>query len=379
MPDYALLRVIWWLLLGVLLTGYAVMDGFDLGVAILLPFVGRSDVERRIMINTVGPVWEGNQVWIILGAGAIFAAWPPVYAVTFSSLYFAMLILLAALILRPVGFKFRSKVDDRRWRLTWDIALFLGGFVPALLFGVAIGNILQGIPFYFDDSLRNFYTGNFFGLLNPFALLCGVMGVAMLTMQGGYYLAVKTTEKIQERAIIFARLASLVLIILFAIAGLWIMQGITGYSITSHIAYDGPSNPFYKQVIQATGGWLHNYIRNPLLLLVPLLGFIGALFAMTFAKIGSGKFAFLASSASVISIIATVGVTMFPFILPSSSNPSQSLTVWDASSSQTTLFIMLIAAAILMPIILLYTAWVYRVLRGKITGTDIERDDKTLY
>jgi len=185
MLDYGTLRVIWWLLLGVLLVGFAVMDGFDLGVGMLLPIVGRTNIERRVIINTIAPVWEGNQVWIILGAGALFAAWPAVYALAFSGFYFAMLLVLAGLILRPVGFKYRSKIESETWRTVWDTALFLGGFIPAFIFGVALGNILQGTPFHFDITLRAFYTGSFWGLLNPFAILCGLVSVFMLAMHGG--------------------------------------------------------------------------------------------------------------------------------------------------------------------------------------------------
>ena len=168
--DYATLRLIWWLLLGILLIGFAVMDGFDLGVATLLPAVARTDEERRIVLNVIGPVWEGNQVWLILGGGAIFAAFPPLYAVSFSGFYIAMFLILVALILRPVGFKFRSKVPDPRWRAVWDWALFASGLVPSLVFGVAMGNVLLGVPFHFDDTLRVYYEGGLFGLLTPFAL-----------------------------------------------------------------------------------------------------------------------------------------------------------------------------------------------------------------
>lgn len=184
--DYETLRVIWWLLLGILLIGFAVMDGFDLGVAMWLPWLAKTDIERRILINSIGATWEGNQVWFILGGGAIFAAWPALYALSFSGFYFAMLLVLLALILRPVGFKYRSKLADPRWRSFWDYALFVGGFVPALIFGVAIGNVLQGVPFHFDEYLRPFYTGSFLDLLNPFALLCGLLSVLMLAMHGAF-------------------------------------------------------------------------------------------------------------------------------------------------------------------------------------------------
>ena len=207
--DYATLRLIWWLLLGILLIGFAVMDGFDLGVATLLPAVARTDEERRIVLNVIGPVWEGNQVWLILGGGAIFAAFPPLYAVSFSGFYIAMFLILVALILRPVGFKFRSKVPDPRWRAAWDWALFVSGLVPALVFGVAMGNVLLGVPFHFDDTLRIFYEGGLFGLLTPFALLCGLVSVAMLVMHGAAMLAMKTSGAIAERARRYGSLAAL--------------------------------------------------------------------------------------------------------------------------------------------------------------------------
>ncbi|WP_068306912.1 cytochrome d ubiquinol oxidase subunit II, partial [Pararhodobacter sp. CCB-MM2] len=199
-----ILRVIWWLLLGVLLTGFALTDGFDMGVGALLPFVAKSDTQRRVVINTVGPVWEGNQVWFILGGGAIFAAWPPLYAVSFSGFYLAMFLILAALILRPVGFKYRSKRESALWRSSWDWALFIGGAVPALLFGVAVGNVLQGVPFHFTPSLMPIYEGSalgkLFALLNPFALLTGVVSLSMLLMHGAAWLGLKTEGEIAARA-----------------------------------------------------------------------------------------------------------------------------------------------------------------------------------
>ena len=161
--SYETLRLVWWLLIGVLLIGFAITDGFDLGTGMLLPFAGKTDLERRVIINSIGPVWEGNQVWLILGGGAIFAAWPQLYAVSFSGFYLAMFVILVALILRPVAFKFRSKREDASWRARWDIALFIGGFVPALIFGVAMGNVLQGVPFRFSDDMHIFYEGSFLG------------------------------------------------------------------------------------------------------------------------------------------------------------------------------------------------------------------------
>ncbi|KTD08971.1 cytochrome d ubiquinol oxidase subunit II [Legionella gratiana] len=375
--DYETLRIIWWVLLGVLLIGFAIMDGFDLGVAMWLPWLAKTDMERRVLINSIAPTWEGNQVWFILGGGAIFAAWPTLYALSFSGFYFAMLLVLLALILRPVGFKYRSKLTNTHWRLFWDYSLFVGGIVPALIFGVAIGNVLQGVPFYFDDYLRPFYTGNFFSLLNPFALLCGLLSVVMLAMHGAFFLNLKTEGHLQQRAINAGKISALFTLLLFISGGIWLHYGIDGYTLNSALAHDGPSNPHYKAVIQQADAWFSNYRTFPITLLAPGIGISAALLALITSK--HAKTAFICSALSVAGIITTVGVSMFPFILPSSTYPEQSLLVWDSSSSQFTLFIMLIATVILLPIVLLYTAWVYRVLRGKITEKTIIKNKDTAY
>jgi len=369
--DYETLRVIWWLLLGVLLIGFAVMDGFDLGVGMLLPFVAKTDTERRIVINTIGPVWEGNQVWLILGGGAIFAAWPPLYAVSFSGFYLAMFAILFALILRPVGFKYRSKRESPRWRAGWDWALFIGGFVPALIFGVAVGNVLQGVPFRFADDMRIFYEGSFFGLLNPYALLCGLLSVAMLTMHGASWLMLKSDGAVAARARRFGTIAAIVVIVLFALGGVFVLAGIGGYTITSPIDWSGPSNPLLKTAVREHGAWFANYQTRSWLYIVPAMGFVGAAGAFIAMRLRLEVTTLLLSAASILGIIATVGVSMFPFILPSSLDPKSSLTVWDASSSHMTLFIMLIATVIFLPMILAYTSWVYKVLWGKVDARSI--------
>ncbi len=364
--DYETLRIIWWLLLGVLLIGFAVTDGFDLGVGTLLPFVAKTDTERRIAINSIGATWEGNQVWLILGGGAIFAAWPPLYAVSFSGFYLAMFAILLALILRPVAFKYRSKRDSAGWKAGWDWALFVGGFVPSLIFGVAVGNVLQGVPFRFDGDMRIFYEGSFFALLNPYALLCGLLSVAMLVMHGAAWLLVKTDGVVAERARRFGMVAALVVIVLFALGGLFLWMGIDGYRIASAIDVEGPSNPLLKTVEHSAGAWLANYGSHPWMMIAPALGFLGAAVALL-AMLGRREVTVLLfSKLAIFGIISTVGLSMFPFILPSSLDPRSSLTVWDASSSHLTLFIMLVVAVIFLPIVLAYTAWVYRVLWGKV-------------
>ena len=379
MIDYATLRVIWWVLMGVLLCGFAVMDGFDLGVAALLPVVAKTDLERRVAINTVAPVWEGNQVWLILGGGVLFAAWPFLYAVSFSGFYLAMFLVLLTLIVRPVGFKFRSKLTHSRWRASWDWALSIAGFLSALTFGVAVGNVLQGVPFHFDDTLRSFYTGSFFALFNPFALLCGLVSVAMLLMHGALYLSVKVEAPIRHRAIRTARLAAVALVALFVGAGCWVAYFLKGYTLTGQVNPAGFSNPLGKSISLQTGAWMMNYTTHPWFILAPAMGIGGAFLALLLASGRSGKLAFLASSISVFGVVATVGVSMFPFLLPSSSNPGESLLIWDASASQLSLMIMLICAIIFLPIILAYTTWVYRVMRGKVRETYIKENEHGTY
>ncbi|MFW5661102.1 MAG: cytochrome d ubiquinol oxidase subunit II, partial [Oceanicaulis sp.] len=316
--SYEMLRVIWWALLGVLLIGFAITDGFDLGVGALLPIVAKTDTERRLVINTVGPTWEGNQVWLILGGGAIFAAWPMVYATAFSAFYLAMFVVLAALILRPVGFKYRSKREDKRWRSFWDWALFAGGFVPALIFGVAVGNLLVGAPFRIDDDLRIFWDGSFFGLLNPFALLCGLLSVSMLMLHGAAWLSMKLEYGVvRDRARALAPAFAFISIGLFALGGLWVAFGDLGYS-AAPVDTAGPSNPLLTQTTATAGGWLSNYADHPWTILAPVLGFAGAGLALIGLRANSEWLTFTGSKLSVIGIISTVGVSMFPFILPSS-------------------------------------------------------------
>ena len=369
--SYETLRLIWWLLIGVLLIGFAVTDGFDLGTGILLPFAGKTDLERRVIINSIGPVWEGNQVWLILGGGAIFAAWPQLYAVSFSGFYLAMFVILVALILRPVAFKFRSKREDASWRARWDIALFIGGFVPALIFGVAMGNVLQGVPFRFSDDMHIFYEGSFFGLLNPFALLAGLVSVAMLVMHGATWLQVKTEGLVAERARTFGSVAAVATVVLYAAAGVALWAMVDGYRITSAISVAGPSNPMFKTAEVAAGAWFLNYAAHPWTWAAPVLGLAAPLLALVFLRLRRAVPALLASALGIAAIILSVGASMFPFILPSSLDPRASLTVWDSSSSHMTLFIMLVATTIFIPIIVAYTSWVYKVLWGKVDGQTI--------
>lgn len=373
MLDYETLRVIWWLILGVLLIGFAITDGFDMGVGAIFRFAGRTDDERRALLESVEPVWEGNQVWFILGGGAAFAAWPLLYAASFSGLYLALFLVLVAFILRPVGFTFRGKLVEPAWRNVWDWALCVGGAVPALLFGVAFGNLFLGVSFHFDELQRPVYTAGFFNLLHPFALLSGLVSLSMLVMHGATYASMKTDGAIASRTAAVARIAALVFIITFVAGGVWIAAGLDGQRILSAVNGTGPSNPVLKSVAVAQGAWLDNYRAHALLWLAPAGAVGAALLTHFLLRAGRSGLAFVTSALVQAGTILTAGIALFPFLMPSSTTPNHGLTVWDASSSAKTLGIMLVAVALFLPIVLAYTTWVYRVLRGRVTLEAIRR------
>lgn len=368
MIDYELLRELWWLLLGVLLIGFALTDGYDLGLGAILRLIGRDDVERRMALEAIEPNWEGNQVWFILGGGAVFAAWPLLYAASFSAFYFAMFLLLVALILRPVGFAFRNRLPHARWRGAWDWALTVAGAVPSLVFGVAFGNLFLGVPFHFTEALLPVYDGSFLGLFHPFALLAGAVSLSMLVMHGASYAAMRVEDPVGARARRIARIAAGAAAATFAAAGLW-LRALPGSALVGAWNTGAPSDPLAKQAIAVDGGWLANYALHPWLIALPALAF-AALLAV--ALLRSRSWAFLASGTAVACIILTAGVSLFPFLMPSATDPAHGLTVWDASSSQLTLAIMLVAAAIFLPLILAYTAWAFRVMRGTVTRAHVQ-------
>ncbi|WP_331346535.1 cytochrome d ubiquinol oxidase subunit II [Cellvibrio sp. UBA7661] len=376
--DYETLRVIWWVLIGVLLIGFAVTDGFDLGVGALLRIIGKTDDERRVMINTIGPHWDGNQVWFITAGGALFAAWPLIYAASFSGFYFAMLIVLAALWLRPVGFDYRSKLENPRWRNAWDWALFVGGLVPSLLFGVAFGNLFLGVPFSYDEMLRPSYDGGLFGLLRPFALLAGLVSVSMLLMHGASWLQLKTDGFIRARAQRVGVVLGVATAVLFGLAGIWVAQ-LNGYQLLGSIDTNGPSNPLNKSVELVAGGWVKNYSLYSWMLAAPALGLLGALACAWFSAKARAGWAFVSSSLAIAGVILTAGFSMFPFLMPSNVQINSSLTLWDATSSHTTLMIMFVVACIFVPLILAYTLWGYWVMRGRLNEKAIVANSHQLY
>ncbi len=379
MFDYETLKLIWWVLVGVLLIGFALTDGFDLGAVILMPLIGRTDSERRVVLNTIGPHWEGNQVWLVTAAGALFAAWPIVYAASFSGFYWAMMLVLFALFARPLGFDYRSKLDNPNWRSRWDWALCLGSFVPALVFGVAFGNLFLGVPFMLDNTMRISYTGNFWGLLNPFAILAGLVSLTMLMTHGATWLMMRTDKQVLQRSRTATQILSTAYLITFIAAGLWLWFGIQGYSVISVIDFNGAIDPLSKVVEQNNPGWMANYTQYPIMRIAPIVGIIGGVLALLGATINRSALAFLGSSLAISGTICTAGFALFPFLMPSSIDFASSLTMWDAVSSHKTLGIMFIAAAIFVPIILVYTLWSYIKMWGTVKVADIGGDPHGLY
>ena len=377
--DYLTLKIIWWLFVGVLLIGFALMDGFDLGIGALLPFVARTDVQRRVMLNAIGPTWEGNQVWLITAGGALFAAWPLVYAAAFSGFYWAILLVLFALFFRPLGFDYRSKVADPRWRNAWDWGLFVGGFVPALVFGVAFGNLLQGVPLQYDEFVRPTYSGSFWGLLNPFALLAGIISLSMLIMHGAVFLQLRTEGDINARAKTAVRIFAIVFMVAFAGAGIWQAYGIDGYRIVSMPDAGTAFSPLAKKVEVAAGAWMQNYSTCGWTISAPVMAFAGGILALLLSGVNRPGLAFICSGSALTGVILTAGFAMFPFVIPSSLDPNSSLTVYDAVSSHRTLNLMFMAVVVFLPVVIGYTSWVYWVMRGKVTEEKIKEETHTAY
>ena len=330
------LQTIWFLLIGVLLIGYAILDGFDLGVGMLHLFIAKKDEERRILINSIGPVWDGNEVWLLTGGGAIFAAFPPVYATVFSGFYVALMLLLAALIFRAVSLEFRSKEPGATWRKSWDVAFAVGSFLPSLLFGVAIGNILRGIPLSPDGE----YAGTFFTLLNPFAVVTGVLAVAMFLMQGAAWLMVRTEGGLRARAQRVGIAATVATIALWAFA-----------TFVSRIA--------------AYHTW--NAYANPVAFVVPAAFVVFAVLTFLQFRKGAAGMTFLCSSLAVASLVGLVGLGLYPYMVPAHGDLAASLTIHNASSSELTLRTMLYIALGGVPIVLAYTIFIYSKFFGPVT------------
>ncbi|WP_324044674.1 cytochrome d ubiquinol oxidase subunit II [Aeromonas caviae] len=374
--DYETLKVIWWGLVLFLLVGFVVMDGFDLGVGMLLPVVGKTDDERRVLLNSVGPVWEGNQVWLIAGAGTLFAAWPLVYAAAFSALYVPFMFLLFGLFLRPVGFDYRSKLPDPVWRRWWDRALVVGGLLPTLVFGATLGFLLQGLPFRFDAALRIHYGA--FAFHWPLLLTCMGTALALLLLHGASFLQCKTQGEIARRSARHSLWLGPLATLLFALGGVWLSQ-MNGYRIAAIGDLNGALTPLMKEVAAVPAGWLGNFAAHPGLWAVPASGLLLPLVCALASASGRPRLAITASGGACAAMMLTVAIALFPFVLPSSLDPASSLTLWDGTSSERTLFIMLGIVAVLMPVNIGYTLWVYRVVRGKVSTEQVRQHGHSLY
>lgn len=374
--DYETLKVIWWGLVLFLLVGFVVMDGFDLGVGMLLPVVGKTDDERRVLLNSVGPVWEGNQVWLIAGAGTLFAAWPLVYAAAFSALYVPSMFLLFGLFLRPVGFDYRSKLPDPVWRRWWDRALVVGGLLPTLVFGATLGLVLQGLPFRFDAALRIHYGA--FAFHWPLLLTAMGTALALLLLHGASFLQCKTQGAIAARSARLALWLGPLASALFALGGVWLGE-MAGYRITAIGDLNGALTPLMKEVVAVPAGWLGNFVAHPVLWAVPVLGLLLPLVCALASRLGKSGLALVASGGACAAMMLTVAIAVFPFVLPSSLDPASSLTLWDSTSSERTLLIMLGIVGVLMPVNIGYTLWVYRVVRGRVSAEQVRQHGHSLY
>lgn len=378
MFDYENLRLFTWAVVGVLLIGFTITDGFDMGVAALLPVMGKKNLERRVMLNAIAPHWDGNQVWLITAGGAIFAIWPLVYAAAFSGFYIAMLLVLASLWLRPIGMDYRAKIDNPQWRNACDIALFISGVIPPIIFGVGFGNLLVGVPFELNNLLMLDYQGGFFDLLTPFPILCGLVSLTMVVTQGAAFLQMKTKHELRTRAQNITLWGAGATMLLFMFGGLFAASQ-SGYIIIGAMLKDGISNPLNKQVVSIASDLLHNFSEMPQLWLIPFTAVTSLLVCFWATVSRRAGVAFTMSSIAIACIILTAGVTLFPMIMPSSINPSHSLTLWDATSSEKTLGIISIVAIIVVPVILGYTAWCYYKMFGRLDNNYIRSNSSSLY
>lgn len=370
MEPYAVLQITWWLLLGVLLIGLAVMMGMDMGVGTILRYVGRTDLERRVALNIIGPHWEGNQVWFVLGGGAVFAAFPLIYATAFSGLYVVMLLLLWSMIMRPLSFEYRGKLPSEAWRNLWDWTLFISGLVPMVIFGAAFGNLFEGVPFHFSWNLTSTFSGSFIALLNPFAILCALLSVSLSVFMGAVTLMNGAEGVVYDRARTLARWSPVIAIVLFAIGGLWV-HGMQGYVLAGSPGAGIAQTPLQQTVTLTDGAWFTNFNTDARLWFLPALGFAGMLLGLLAATARRSHLAWWLGALAWVGVIGTAGVALFPFLLPSSSVPAQSLTIWNSSSSELTLTWMLGFTAVFIPLIVWYTSWAFYVMRGKVKEKDI--------
>ncbi|QDH13348.1 cytochrome d ubiquinol oxidase subunit II [Formicincola oecophyllae] len=374
MTTYVILKLIWWVLLGVLMASIGLMVGMDMGVGILLNFIGRTGDERGTILRAIDPHWEGNQTWFILGGGAVFAAFPTLYGTSFSVFYVVMILLLFSMILRPLGFGYRDQVNSARWRTIWDWTLFISGFLPMFVFGAAFGNVMEGVGYHFTWTGQYVQDECFLSyLLNPFAILCGLISVALAIQGGAAILMVDTVDPIYARARKFGVPAGLIAAVLFVLGGFWVGH-IKGF-VATKVTPDMPANPLLhgQEAVMRMGALLEHFHANPILWAIPAVGILGMVLTSLFMMANKPGLGWWCGVLTWFGVIGTVGTAMFPFLMPSFTNPNQSLTLWNATGSEYGLIGMLIAAAITLPVVFAYTGWSFWVMRGKVqpvTGED---------
>lgn len=343
--DISVFQVIWFVLWSVLWAVYFMLDGFVLGTGFLSTFIAKNDTEKRILINAIGPVWDGNEVWLLTAGGATFAAFPTTYALMFSNLYSALILLLFALIVRGVSFEFRGKLEGALWKEAWDKAILVSSFLPALLFGVAFGNIFKGIPMRNDFTTLQFaYDGTLVGLLNPYGLITGALFVLLFAVHGSLYISLKTVGELSSRATAMAnRLWPALLIVAVVFLG-----------------YTWPATKLYN-----------NYINTPLLLIIPVIAVVSLVMVKVFARTSQTGKAFIFSCLTIVFVVFTGVAGLFPNLLPSNLDAASNLTIYNSSSSLLTLKIMTVVACIFVPTVICYKIWVYRIFRAPVTDEDV--------
>ncbi|MBT0665773.1 cytochrome d ubiquinol oxidase subunit II [Geobacter pelophilus] len=346
--DISVFQIIWFVLWGVLWAVYFMLDGFVLGTGFLAGILAKNDTEKRVLINSVGPVWDGNEVWLITAGGATFAAFPTTYALMFSNLYSALILLLFALIVRGVSFEFRGKLEGSTWKKSWDVAIIISSFLPALLFGVAFGNIFKGIPMKNDFAAVNFsYDGTLIGLLNPYGLVTGILFVLLFAVHGALYVAIKTSDELSQRAGVLAN-------------KLWFPLLVVAVAF---LGYSYPATKLYA-----------NFLNAPILVIIPLIAVASLLLVKLFALKGAMHKAFLFSCLTIVFVVFTGVTGLFPNLIPSSLDPASNLTIFNSSSSLLTLQIMTVVALIMVPTVICYKIWVYRIFRAPVRAEDVLTD-----
>lgn len=380
MIEFNVLKIVWWMIVGGILMTYASTAGYDLGITMILPFL-KDERDKRVALNVSAPTWDGNQSWIIFAGGALFVVWPLVYSTAFSGIYAGILCILWGFFLRPPGYDYRSKIDNALWRRFWDFGLFISSVLPVLIFGVIFGNCLVGYPFHFDPlTMRSFYTGNFLGLLNVFGVGCGIVSLIMILMHGSAYLARRTEDNLQLLARRIHAVTTIVLVILFTVLGILLFNA-NGY-ILKYSPNHAIDDVLGNLVVSYKGAWVDSYNTYHWKYYGPIGMYVGAIISLWGNAFSWYTTCFWGSVMCVCGVIATGGLSLFPFLMPSSTNPDESITVWNAASTQYALNIMLYFAVILFTFITVYKIFSFYTIwqkKGTLSRQDVEENNHSFY